>query len=70
MEKFVERKIEEKHIEIAGFDKMNGVIIEADRDLIQQVIYNLFDNAMKFTPENGKITVPKGDNPLKIFVRK
>lgn len=57
-----ERKIEEKHIEIAGFDKMNGVIIEADRDLIQQVIYNLFDNAMKFTPENGKITVSAVSN--------
>ena len=52
-----ERKIEEKHIEIAGFEGMNGVIIEGDRDLLQQVIYNLFDNAIKFTPENGKITV-------------
>ena len=52
-----EQKIEEKHIEIEGFEKMNGVIIEADRDLLQQVIYNLFDNAVKFTPENGKITV-------------
>lgn len=52
-----EKKIEEKHIEIEGFEKMNGVIIEADRDLLQQVIYNLFDNAVKFTPENGKITI-------------
>ena len=52
-----EQKISEKHIEIEGFEKMNGVIIEADRDLIQQVIYNLLDNAVKFTPENGKITV-------------
>lgn len=52
-----EQKIEEKHIEIDGFEKMRGVMIEADRDLLQQVIYNLFDNAVKFTPENGKITV-------------
>ena len=52
-----EKKIDEKHIEIEGFENMNAVIIEADRDLIQQVIYNLFDNAVKFTPENGKITV-------------
>lgn len=52
-----EKKIDEKNIEIIGFENMNGVIIEADRDMIQQVIYNLFDNAVKFTPENGKITV-------------
>ncbi len=52
-----EQKIEEKHIEIEGFEKMSGIIIEADRDLLQQVIYNLFDNAVKFTPENGRITI-------------
>ena len=66
-----ERKIEEKHIEIAGFEKMNGVMIEGDRDLIQQVIYNLFDNAMKFTPENGKITVSasSSDTGTKVTIR-
>ncbi len=52
-----EQKIEEKHIEIEGFEKMRGVMIEADRDMLHQVIYNLFDNAVKFTPENGRITV-------------
>ena len=57
-----ERVIEEKHIEIQGFENMNGVIMEGDRDLIQQVIYNLFDNAVKFTPENGKITVSAVNN--------
>ncbi len=57
-----EKKIDEKNIEIIGFEKMQGVIIEADRDLIQQVIYNLFDNAVKFTPENGQITVEAYSN--------
>ncbi|MGN0487537.1 MAG: sensor histidine kinase [Acutalibacteraceae bacterium] len=52
-----EKKINEKNIEILGFENMNEVMIEADRDLIQQVIYNLLDNAVKFTPENGKITI-------------
>ena len=52
-----EQKIEEKHIEIDGFEEMHGVMIEADRDMLHQVIYNLFDNAVKFTPENGRITV-------------
>ena len=57
-----EKKIDEKNIEIVGFENMHGVIIEADRDLIQQVIYNLFDNAVKFTPENGQITVEAYSN--------
>ena len=52
-----ERRIEEKHIKIEGFEDMTPVTAHADKDLIQQVIYNLFDNAVKFTPENGTITV-------------
>lgn len=52
-----EKTIDEKSIEIVGFENMNGVIIEADRDLIQQVIYNLLDNAVKFTPQGGTITL-------------
>ncbi len=52
-----EKKIDEKHIEIAGLEDICEVTIEADRDLIQQVVYNLVDNAVKFTPENGTITV-------------
>ncbi len=52
-----EHRIDEKHINIKGFESMAPVTAHADRDLIQQVIYNLFDNAVKFTPENGTITV-------------
>ena len=52
-----EKKIEEKKINIIGFEDMGEVTIDADRDLLQQVIYNLIDNAVKFTPENGTITV-------------
>ena len=51
-----ERIIEEKRIVIAGFEDMDSVTIHADRDLLQQVIYNLVDNAVKFTPEDGTIT--------------
>ncbi len=52
-----EKKIEEKKIEIIGFEDLENVIICADKDLVQQVIYNLIDNAVKFTPEKGTITV-------------
>lgn len=52
-----EKRINEKHIEIEGFEEMGSVSVSADRDLLQQVIYNLIDNAVKFTPENGKISL-------------
>ncbi len=52
-----EKTINEKHIEIEGFEEIGSVMMRADKDLVQQVIYNLLDNAVKFTPENGTITV-------------
>lgn len=66
-----EKKIDEKHIEIAGFENMGEVIIEADRDLVQQVVYNLIDNAVKFTPEKGTITVfaSSNDESTKVTIR-
>lgn len=51
-----EKKIEDKHINIEGFEETDDVSIYADRDLISQVVYNLLDNAVKFTPENGTIS--------------
>lgn len=63
-----EKKIDEKHIEIVGFESMENVEICADRDLLQQVIYNLIDNAVKFTPENGTITINARNNGGKTFV--
>ena len=34
-----------------------GIISAADRDAIHRVIYNLVDNALKFTPPEGEITL-------------
>lgn len=51
----MEQKISEKHIEIKGLEDIADIKIYADRDLLHQVIYNLLDNAVKFTPENGEI---------------
>ena len=33
------------------------VTIEADRALLQQAVYNLVENAIKYTPENGRVTL-------------
>ena len=64
-----EQEIEKKNIEVAGLDTIGQVKITADRDMLHQVIYNLVDNAVKFTNENGKITVSAGENERnQIFV--
>lgn len=52
-----EQKIEKKNIEIRGLEDMAPYHVHADVDMIYQVIYNLFDNAVKFTNENGYIDI-------------
>ena len=47
-----EKQIDEKQVEVRGLDR-DKVIIEADKDLIHQVIYNLIENAVKFVNQGG-----------------
>ncbi len=64
-----EQRIEAKHIEIEGLDALENVSIEADKDLIHQVLYNLLDNAIKFTDDGGKICFELKNEPDKtVFV--
>ncbi len=52
-----EQLISKKNIEIVGFEDLQSATIHGDSAMIDQVIYNLADNAVKFTNEGGKITV-------------
>ena len=72
-----EQKIEAKNIDIDFLfddEKMN---VFADADAVHQVLQNLCENAIKFTPENGLIRIKiqdkydkqdKYDNDKKIYV--
>lgn len=52
-----EQLVSQKNIEVCGFEDLTPVYAHADSAMIDQVIYNLADNAVKFTNEGGKITV-------------
>lgn len=64
-----EQIIDSKHIEIKGLDTFESNTITADKDMINQVVYNLVDNAVKFTPDGGCIEVSSKADDEKIIVR-
>ena len=52
-----EQKINEKHLEVETDLPDLGARTSADPDAIQQVIYNLIENAVKFCPEGGTLSM-------------
>ncbi len=64
-----EQIIDKKHIEIKGLDSFESNSIVADKDMINQVVYNLIDNAVKFTPEGGYIEVASKSDSEKAIIR-
>lgn len=53
---------EEKHITLSRL--IDDVNIEGDRDLLFQMLANLLDNALKFTPEHGSISLALNEHEL------
>ncbi|MBR3803002.1 MAG: HAMP domain-containing histidine kinase [Clostridia bacterium] len=53
----LEQKISNGSIEVRGLDNLSKHFVRADKDMLGQVVYNLVDNAVKFTPEQGYIAV-------------
>jgi len=64
----LEKKWSEKNIELNI--ELDKVKISAKQDMMKQVIINLLDNAIKFTPYNGKIeiTLTKEKNKATLFI--
>ncbi|MBQ4093675.1 MAG: ATP-binding protein, partial [Oscillospiraceae bacterium] len=55
--------IEEKRIRVPDFEP-DDAWVKADKDMLHQVVYNLLDNAVKYTPVGGEMRVnitPQGD---------
>lgn len=65
-----EQRINAKKIEIQGLAPQKNMVY-ADQDLVYQVLYNILDNAIKFTPEGGSIrfAVQKSGGQVTVSVR-
>lgn len=50
-----EQRIENKELQIEGIDTCEPQYVTADYDLMQQIVYNLVDNAVKFTEQGGRL---------------
>ena len=63
--------LEDKNIDVSCEFEEDACPVRADSDRIEQVVINLLDNAIKFTPEGGKITLESAvnDGTAEITVR-
>ena len=52
-----EQKIEDKRLEVEFICDDDAMFVNADKDAIYQVIYNLCHNAIKFSKEQGKFKI-------------
>lgn len=64
----LESRIDRRNIQLKGFEPQK-VMVSADRDLVYQVIYNIFDNALKFTPDGGYIAFDVSESGKYVTVR-
>ncbi len=63
-----ETAIEEREIQILGLEDLGSQCVWGDQDLIHQVIYNLVENAVKFTNDGGYIRFLVTDSFDRTFI--
>ncbi len=64
----LESRINDKNIDIDIEFENESCLVKADQDSIKRVLTNLLDNAIKFTDENGVITIKVYSRQQEVFV--
>ena len=64
-----ESKIDAKHLDVEFDAPEERLMVYSDKDAINQVLYNICDNAVKFSKEGGKYKITVKDEGAKVTVR-
>lgn len=59
---------EEKNVALS-LNAPPGLVLQADRVRLSQVLANLVDNAVKYTPEGGRVEITAGESQGRIEIR-
>ncbi len=62
---FVKEPAEKKKIFLSRDEIASSLAVQADRNHLEQILINLLDNAIKYTPEGGRVTVSAVEKDLK-----
>jgi len=63
-----EKRITEKNLDVALYVSEGKSMVLSDQVLVERVLSNLLDNAVKFTPQGGSIVIRSIENENKIHI--
>ena len=63
-----EKRLDEKKLDVVFDCSSDTIMVYADVDAIHQVIFNLIDNAVKFSDEGGCLTITINAKEKKVYV--
>lgn len=63
-----EQKIDQKHLDVEFDCKRDKMTVYADHDAIYQILYNICDNAVKFSREGGKYKISLLEKDKKVYI--